>query len=243
MVPGKARRAIVRPHLEVKGDQMGPSSSNRRRPSASRNLKLTVTTLLAVLATTLAAAQDKDLLLPGVPYVCNGERMFIENCNMRDTSDTSTCMVGHPDQVLPNGLMKYTTETRGTLKKLFPTCTQPSAKQIAAAQAFQKKQQDTYNANVAKANQQMAAPQPNPNGQPGATGPIAPPEERRRTRDAPLRQLRQTSSQLHRQSAVGRLRPDAQLGRISGRSRLDQRRPRIRPHHGRSLRRPRQLAP
>ena len=72
--------------------------------------------------------------------------------------------------------MKYTTETRGTLKKLFPTCTQPSAKQIAAAQAFQKKQQDTYNANVAKANQQMAAPQPNRNGQPGATGPIAPPK-------------------------------------------------------------------
>jgi hypothetical protein len=40
---------------------------------------------------------------------------------------------------------------------------------------------------------------------------------------------------LHRQSAVGRLRPDAQLGRISGCSRLDQRRTHIRPHHGRSF--------
>ncbi len=157
---------------------MGPSCSisSRRRKNPRHDLKLTLATLLAVLATTLAAAQDKDLLLPGVPYVCNGERMFIENCNMRDTSDTSTCMVGHPDHIQPNGLMKYTTETRGTLKKLFPTCTQPSAKKIAAAQAFQKKQQDTYNANVAKANQQMAAPSPSRNGQPGATGPITPPK-------------------------------------------------------------------
>ena len=53
--------------------------------------------------------------------------------------------------------------TRGALKKLFPTCTQPSAKQLAAAQAFQKKQQDIYDANVAKANQQMQRPaQPSP---------------------------------------------------------------------------------
>jgi hypothetical protein len=155
---------------------MGPSCSTNRRNTLRRQLRLTLATLLAVLATTFAAAQDKDLLLPGVTYVCSGERMFIENCNMRDTSDASTCMVGHPDHIQPNGLMKYTTETRGALKKLFPTCTQPSAQQIAAAQAFQKRQQDTYNANVAKANQQMAAPQPNPNGQPGATGPIAPPK-------------------------------------------------------------------
>ncbi len=157
---------------------MGPSCSisSRRRKNPRHDLRLTLVTLLAVLATTFAAAQDKDLLLPGVTYVCSGERMFIENCNMRDTSDNSTCMVGHPDHIQPNGLMKYTTETRGTLKKLFPTCTQPSPKEIAAAQAFQKRQQDTYNANVAKANQQMAAPQPGPNGQPGVTGPITPPK-------------------------------------------------------------------
>jgi hypothetical protein len=156
---------------------MGSTCSNRRGRKAIRhNLSLTLVTLVAVLTATLAFAQDKDLLLPGVTYTCGGERMFIENCNMRDTSDTSTCMVGHPDHILPNGMMQYTNMTRGALKQLFPTCTQPSAKQVAAAQAFQKKQQDTYNANVAKANQQMAAPQPNPSGQPGATGPITPPK-------------------------------------------------------------------
>ncbi len=71
-----------------------------------------------------------------VTYVCNGERMFIENCNIRDPSDTATCMVGHPDSVLSNGLMKYTYETRGALKKLFPTCKQPSADEIARAKAL-----------------------------------------------------------------------------------------------------------
>jgi len=136
---------------------MSPYCSNDpaamiRRPSLL--LRLSVAVLMIVVATTLAVAQD---LTPGLTYVCNGEKMFIENCNMRDTSDTSTCMVGHPDHVMPNGLMQYTTVTRGELKKLFPTCTQPSAKQLAAAKAFQQKQQDTYNANVAKSNQQMQA--------------------------------------------------------------------------------------
>jgi hypothetical protein len=103
--------------------------------------------------------------------------MFIENCNVRDTSDTSTCMVGHPDHIQPNGLMQYTTVTRGALKKLLPTCTQPSAKQITAAKAFQQKQQDTYNANAQKANDQLkAATQPIP--QPGQPAPPKNVEER-----------------------------------------------------------------
>jgi hypothetical protein len=113
-------------------------------------LKLSIATLLGVFATTIAIAQDKDLLI-GVTYVCNGERMFIENCNP-NPSDTASCMVGHPDHVMANGLMQYTNMTRGALKKLFPTCTQPSAKELAAAAAFKKKQQEIYDANVAKAN-------------------------------------------------------------------------------------------
>jgi hypothetical protein len=108
--------------------------------------------LFALFTTGIAAAQTT-----GVTYVCNGERMFIENCNMRDLSDTATCMVGHPDTVLANGLMKYTYEKRGDLKKLFPTCKQPSAAEIAKAQAFQKKQQDLYDANEKKANEQLKA--------------------------------------------------------------------------------------
>src|SRR5271170_3162167 len=127
-------------------------------------LKLSIAILLGVFATTLTAAQG---LTPGITYVCNGERIFIENCNIRDLSDNATCMVGHPDHVMPNGLMQYTTMTRGALKTLFPTCKQPTAQQAAAAHAFQKKQQDIYNANVQKANDQLtAATQPVPFGQP-----------------------------------------------------------------------------
>ena len=131
---------------------MGPSRSNYRGNNIRLILKLGVAMLLGIFATALAAAQDIKL---NVTYVCNGERMYVESCNIRDLSDTSTCMVGHPDHVMPNGLMQYTTVTRGALKKLFPTCTQPSAKELAAAAAFQKKQQEIYDANVAKANPQV----------------------------------------------------------------------------------------
>jgi hypothetical protein len=134
---------------------MSPYCANRRRENTPVFLRLSIATLLGVF-TTLATAQDKDLQ-QGVTYVCNGERMFIENCNIRDLSDNANCMVGHPDHVMPNGIMQYTNVTRGALKKLFPTCTQPSAKELAAHQAFQKKQQEIYDANVAKVNPQPIA--------------------------------------------------------------------------------------
>jgi len=50
---------------------------------------------------------------------------------MQDLSDTANCFVGHPDTILSNGMVKYTNETRGSLKKLLPTCKQPSAEEIA----------------------------------------------------------------------------------------------------------------
>ena len=114
--------------------------------------KVCVATLIAVFSTALGIAQDNGLL-EGVTCVCNGERMFIENCNP-NPADTASCMVGHPDHVLANGMMQYSNMTRGALKKLFPTCTQPSAKELAAVAAFKKKQQEVYAANVAKANPQ-----------------------------------------------------------------------------------------
>jgi hypothetical protein len=89
-----------------------------------------------------------------VTYVCNGERVYVESCNIRDLSDTSTCTVAHPDRPKHNGFMAYTTETRGTLKKLFPTCKQPSAEEIARAEAFKKKQAEIYAANMARASGQ-----------------------------------------------------------------------------------------
>jgi hypothetical protein len=97
----------------------------------------------------------------GVTYICNGEHIYVENCNIRDLSDNANCMVAHPDHLTPTGLNSYTYVPRGTLKKLLPTCQQPSKQQLAVAQAFQKKQQDLYNANVQKADDQLkAAEQP-----------------------------------------------------------------------------------
>lgn len=119
-----------------------------------RSALLLVVFALPAAAAPQARAQDIPI---GVTYVCSGEHLYVENCNIRDTSDTSTCMVAHPDHLTPTGLNSYTYVTRGALKKLLPTCQQPSAKQLASAQAFQKKQQDLYNAAVAKANPQPAA--------------------------------------------------------------------------------------
>ena len=119
-----------------------------------------------------AAAPDIPI---GVTYICSGEHIYIENCNIRDTSDTSNCMVAHPDRLTPTGMNSYTYVTRGALKKLLPTCQQPSAKQLAAAKAFQQKQQDIYNANVQKAEQQMKAPA-QPAYQPGSASQVTPPK-------------------------------------------------------------------
>src|ERR1700681_2493176 len=84
-----------------------------------------------------------------VTYVCNGEHLFIESCNVRDVSDSSTCMVAHPDKMRPNGFPTYTNETRGALKALLPTCAQPSAQAVARVQDAQTKWQNQYNAAMA----------------------------------------------------------------------------------------------
>lgn len=65
-----------------------------------------VAALLGLLSSGIAAAQTN------VMYVCSGERMYVENCNMRDPTDTANCLVGHPDRPTHNGLMAYTNEAR-----------------------------------------------------------------------------------------------------------------------------------
>jgi hypothetical protein len=97
------------------------------------------------------ARADDPAIVPGLTYVCAGEKLHIDSCNMRDLSDNSTCMVAHPDHMRPNGLPTYTYETRGNLKKLLPTCQQPSAQQVTAAKDRQQRQQATVDANIAKA--------------------------------------------------------------------------------------------
>jgi hypothetical protein len=104
-----------------------------------------------------AGAFAQDVLQLHVTYVCNGEKIFLDSCNIRDISDTSKCMVAHPDTILPNGLMKYTWETRGDLKKLLPTCKQPSAEERAREAAFDKKVQDKQDALQKKAEDDLRA--------------------------------------------------------------------------------------
>jgi hypothetical protein len=101
------------------------------------------TLLLGLLSTGASAEQSFQT---GVTYVCNGERMEIESCNMQNLSDLASCMVAHPDRPLHNGFMAYTNETRGALNKLVPTCKQPSAEELARHQAFEKKVQDKQDA-------------------------------------------------------------------------------------------------
>jgi len=152
------------PTIDSPGGSMASSLSLRSRRMFPLTLAIPLTIVFAAVAT--AAAQDIPI---GPTFLCNGEHIYVENCNVRDLSDTATCMVGHPDKLLPNGMNSYTYVARGALKKLLPTCTQPSAKQLAAAKAFQQKQQDTYNANAKKAEDQLnaaAAPAASPNGQP-----------------------------------------------------------------------------
>ena len=149
----------------------------------------------AILAGVRADAQDIKL---NVTYVCNGERMYVESCNIRDISDTSTCQVAHPDRPQHNGFMAYTTETRGALKKLLPTCTQPTAQEIAKEDAFKKKQQENYAADRGQgqsagcgANRPAGFRQPGRHESAGiefGADPAA--QERRGARHAPLRSAR-----------------------------------------------------
>jgi hypothetical protein len=102
--------------------------------------------VIAFFALLFAGVASAQSFQTGVTYVCGSERMRIESCNTRDTSDTSTCLVQHPDRPLHNGFVAYTNETRGALNKLVPTCKQPSAADVAHAQAFAKKQTDKQDA-------------------------------------------------------------------------------------------------
>ena len=106
---------------------MSPYHSNKHVQNTCRSSisqKLSIATLLLVFASTLAAAQAQDILI-GATYVCDGEHIYIEGCNVRDTSDTSTCMVAHPDHLTPTGLNTYTSMTRGALKSSFPPASNP----------------------------------------------------------------------------------------------------------------------
>lgn len=117
-------------------------------------LRTFVCAIALLMASTFSAAQKADDVQLGATYVCNGERMYVENCNIRDLSDNANCFVAHPDRPQKNGVMVYTYETRGSLKKLLPTCQQPSAEEVRKANNFQKIQSQKLAANIKKANEE-----------------------------------------------------------------------------------------
>jgi hypothetical protein len=129
--------------------------------------------LVGLVVCAIASAQDLHV---HVTYVCNGEHLFIENCNMQNLSDTANCFVGHPDTILSNGMMKYTNETRGSLKKLLPTCKQPTADEIAKEKAFTKKVQDKQDALKKEAEAKLDAPPPMPGGVSGGSSGMVKPQ-------------------------------------------------------------------
>jgi hypothetical protein len=131
------------------------------------NIRFSVLSLAALVGISSLVLFADDIQTH-VTYVCNGEHLFVESCNIRDLSDNSTCMVAHPDKMRPNGFATYTNETRGTLKKLLPTCQQPSAQSVAKVQAAQKKANDAYNAAM-NPPKQATPPANYALGQPGST--------------------------------------------------------------------------
>lgn len=118
--------------------------------------------LAACCAPSPPALADDVAIVPGLTYTCNGERLHIDSCNMRDLSDNSSCLIAHPDHMRPNGMPTYTNETRGNLKKLLPTCQQPTAQQTAAAKNRQQRMQATEDANIKKSEDAVSGVQKMP---------------------------------------------------------------------------------
>jgi hypothetical protein len=118
--------------------------------------------VLSLLAASLAGcstawAQGVEIVTH-VVYVCNGEHIYVDSCNMRDTSDSSTCMVAHPDHLKPPDIVPYTYPTRSALRALLPTCQQPSPQQLAAAKAREQRQRATVDAQIQKAETSQPMP-------------------------------------------------------------------------------------
>jgi len=112
------------------------------------SVRPSIVILAALFACGSIAIAAGQTIAAGPTYVCNGERLHLESCDIRDLSDNSQCMVAHLDKMRPNWFPTYTYETRGTLKKLLPTCQRPSAQSLAKAQAAQQKNASEYQAVV-----------------------------------------------------------------------------------------------
>jgi hypothetical protein len=101
--------------------------------------------------------------------------------------------------------MAYTSETRGALKKLLPTCTQPTAQELAKADAFQKKQQEILQQNTLKANPQMTQQAARPTAQNQPAAGYATPAPPKNAEEREMRRCVSSGFELHRQPVAGRI--------------------------------------
>ena len=134
--------------------------STMNRFFASRNLPNRVSCVLILLAFVVFLRFPGTLSAQEIPlnvtYVCGGERVYVYGCDIRDLSDNAWCSMGHPDK-LKDGMETYTNTTRGALKKLLPTCAQPSAAEVSKRKALDKKFQDLRDADQKRADDAMHA--------------------------------------------------------------------------------------
>lgn len=80
-----------------------------------------------------AHAQD---IYTDLEYICSGERISAK-CAYDDKSDAAHCQLTYHDRHRPNGNLTYGSATRGEVRKLFATCTPPSADEIAEQQRYE----------------------------------------------------------------------------------------------------------
>ena len=97
-----------------------------------RNICRTVLLASAVIAIVWPAvltAQAPDFYT-GVEYVCSGDRISAK-CAYGDNSDAAKCQLEYHNRKQPSGALVYKSMTRGEVRKLFATCTPPSAGELA----------------------------------------------------------------------------------------------------------------
>ncbi len=127
--------------------------------------------LLLIFVAAIAFPASSETFQVGVIYVCKGERVMITGCDIHDQSDAAYCQAEWRDRPQPSGFPAYTSETRGSMRKLIPTCTPPTAKQLETRARADKVMADGQKKAVADqlaAFQAQQAKAAGPSADPGA---------------------------------------------------------------------------
>jgi hypothetical protein len=107
-------------------------------------MKIDLRIYVLILLLGIPCAISAQTILTNVTYICSGEHIYFEYCD-KSEADSARCAIAHPDK-LYNGGVTYSYETKGNLRKLLPTCVQPTAEEIAREAAFQKRVKDQQDA-------------------------------------------------------------------------------------------------